>query len=547
MRPSQTKKHAKKRGRAFPKGRQTEPGAVEEIRNLLAELPRRRDLLIEYLHLIQDAHGHLSERHLAALAEEMGLALAEVFETATFYAHFHVAKDGEPPPPVTVRVCDGVACRLSGAESLRKDLAQALDGKARVARTPCAGACDTAPLAVVGRLQVAGATVQSVCQKVEAGETEPAVPPIGEHAYGSLRRCLDGGLERGDVISSVEAAELRGMGGAGFPQASKLRLMLEEPKPRLMAINADEGEPGAFKDRHCLKTDPHRVLEGALIAAWVVEAEDVYIYLRDEYAHIREILLSEIPKAEAATDGWDVRIHLRRGAGAYICGEETALMESIEGKRGLPRNRPPYPSQAGLFGRPTLINNVETLYWFGHIVEKGAQWFVEAGRPRLYSVSGRINDPGVKQAPAGTPVNRLIKDYCCGMADGHAFKAYLPGGASGGILPASLGDLPLDFGSLESQGCFVGSAAVVVLSDHDSIPDVVRGLMEFFADESCGQCTPCRIGTEKLLMMAERGHWDAALIGELSEAMGDASICGLGHSAPNPLVSALRFFPEEFK
>ncbi len=534
------KNKADRRRRAYPKGRRIDPAPREEIAGLIGD-ERRRDLLIEYLHLIQDRYGRLSAAHMAALAGEMGLAQAEVYETATFYSHFVVLDDnGEDHGKPVVRVCDGISCKMAGADGLAKKINN--DGQARVKRTPCVGACDKAPVSVAD------------IYKGGAGLAVPDYPDFEAYraggGYRALGQCLSGGRTRRDMINDVEASGLRGLGGAGFPEGRKWRFLLDQPKPRLMVVNADEGEPGTFKDRHCLENNPHRVIEGALIAAWAVEADEVYIYLRDEYPQIREILLREIPKAEAGLDGPDrnnPRIHLRRGAGSYVCGEETALIESIEGKRGLPRNRPPYPAQSGLFGLPTLVNNVETLFWVKEIAERGAGWYIEAGRPRLYSVSGRVREPGVKLAPAGTTVNQLIEDYSGGMAEGHVFKAYLPGGASGGILPAALGDLRLDFGALEAEGCFVGSAAVVVMSEADDMAETARDLMRFLADESCGQCTPCRLGTEKMLRLIEPPSWDKELIKELSQVMREASICGLGQAAPNPVLSVIRHFAGEIK
>ncbi len=538
-----------------PKGRQVDPAAVAEVRALLGDAPTRRDLLIEHLHRIQDHHGCLTARHLAALAEVMRLAQAEVYEVATFYAHFDVVRDGEtPPPPLTVRVCDGIACEMAGGADLKRDLAARLGPDVRVIGAPCVGACDRAPVAVVGRRQLGGATADAVADAVAAGATEPPLP-----AYPDLGRYIAGGgyatlraLRRGEttaeaVLASIEASGLRGLGGAGFPVTRKAGFLLAQPKPRTLVINADEGEPGTFKDRFCFETDPHRVLEGALILAAVVEAEAIYLYLRDEYPQAHAILTRELARLADAglTDG--LEMHLRRGAGAYICGEESALLESLEGKRGLPRNRPPFPAQRGLFGRPTLIHNVETAFWLREILELGADWYRGAGRPRLYSVSGRVRSPGVKRAPATVTARELIESHAGGMLDGHRFAAYLPGGASGGILPARLADLPLDFGALEAHGCFVGSGAVVVLSDRDDIRGVVGNLLRFFEDESCGQCTPCRVGCEKLLHLTAAPAWDAGLIGELSQAMADASICGLGQAAPNPVLSALRHFPEAIR
>jgi formate dehydrogenase len=548
----------RRRAAPQPKGRQVDPDALGTIRSLLGDRPRRRDLLIEHLHLIQDRFGCLTPAHVAALAHEMGLALAEVYEVATFYAHFDVLGDDDPPPPpVTVRVCDSVACFLAGGEPLREELAGRLGPGVRVVRAPCVGRCDRAPVAVVGKRPVDHATADAVARVVAGGRFDPVVPDpavgfeayVGGGGYRLLRACLAGERARDDVVAAVEASGLRGLGGAGFRSGQKWRLVRQEPKPRLLAVNADEGEPGTFKDRHLLESDPHRVLEGMLVAAWAVEAEEIYIYLRDEYPQIYELLGREVPRLRDAGLASPPAIHLRRGAGAYICGEETAMLESIEGRRGYPRHKPPFPTQVGLFGRPTLIHNVETLSWVRDVLERGPGWLANEGRNgrtglRWFSVSGRVRDPGVKLAPAGVTARELIDGYCGGMAEGHAFRAYLPGGASGGILPAALGDLPLDFGTLEPHGCFIGSAAVVVLSDRDDLRAVALNLMKFFEDESCGQCTPCRLGTEKAVELMERADWDGPLLTELSAAMRDASICGLGQAAPNPLLSVLRHFSE---
>jgi formate dehydrogenase beta subunit len=541
-----------------PKGRQVEPQALADVRALLGERERRRDLLIEHLHLIQDKYGHLSAAHLVALAQEMKLALAEVYEVATFYAHFDVVKDGEKPPPaVTVRVCDSLSCAMTGAEHLLHDLPGKLGPDVRVIRAPCMGACDRAPVCAVGHVQAMHATAESMSAAVARGShAQPHAPTISFDAYvrdggyGLLRSCRSGTRTRKDMIKAVSDAGLRGLGGAGFPTGRKWALVRAEPAPRLMAVNADEGEPGTFKDRYYLELNPHRFLEGMLIAAWVVEARDIYLYIRDEYSELRIMLEHELAWLAAFGTAGDARIHLRRGAGAYICGEESAMIESIEGKRGLPRHRPPYVAQVGLFGRPTLEQNVETLYWVRDIVEKGAAWFNSHGRRerkglRSFSVSGRVKKPGVVLAPAGVSARELIEEYCGGMAEGHSFKAYLPGGASGGILPAAMGDLPLDFGTLEPYGCFVGSHAVVILSDKDDMKAVALNLMRFFEDESCGQCTPCRVGTEKAVKLMANGPWDEALLNELSAAMRDASICGLGQAAPNPLASVFRYFRED--
>jgi NADH:ubiquinone oxidoreductase subunit F (NADH-binding)/NADH:ubiquinone oxidoreductase subunit E len=541
-----------------PKGRQVDPQALEEVRALLGDRDRRRDLLIEHLHLIQDRYRQLSAAHLAALALEMKLALTEVYEVATFYAHFDVVKENEQaPPPITVRVCDSLSCAMVGGEHLLDDLPKTLGPGVRVLRAPCMGACDRAPVVAIGHVQVMQATTKSVAEGVKAGAHAHAYRPGSDLAayraaggYALLSDCLAGGRTREAIIQAVSDANLRGMGGAGFPTGRKWTLVRAEPAPRLFAVNADEGEPGTFKDRYYMERDPHRFLEGMLIAAWVVEARETYIYLRDEYPEIRLMLADEIAKVIEAGLAPHTKIHLRRGAGAYICGEESAMIESIEGKRGLPRHRPPYVAQVGLFGRPTLEQNVETLYWVRDIVEKGATWFSSYGRRerkglRSFSISGRVKEPGVKLAPAGVTVRELIDEFCGGMLPGHTFKAYLPGGASGGILPASMGDLPLDFGTLEQYGCFVGSHAVVVLSDKDDMKAVALNLMRFFEDESCGQCTPCRVGTEKAVKLMATGPWNEALLNELSDAMRDASICGLGQAAPNPLVSVFKYFREE--
>jgi NADH:ubiquinone oxidoreductase subunit F (NADH-binding) len=547
-----------RRPRRTPKGRQVDPCALEEVRVLLGDRSRRRDLLIEHLHLIQDHYGHLSAAHLAALAQEMRLALTEVYEVATFYAHFDVVKEGETPPPaVTVRVCDSLSCAMAGAETLLRELPARLGGGVRVVRAPCMGACDRAPICAVGHSQVMQATTDQVAAAA-AKHAHPHAYPTPKDldgyqrdgGYALLKACLAGTRTRDDLIKVVSDAGLRGLGGAGFPTGRKWSLVRAEPAPRLFAVNCDEGEPGTFKDRYYLERDPHRFIEGMLIAAWVVEAPETYLYVRDEYPEVRLLLAQEIAKAEGAGLSSHTRVHLRRGAGAYICGEESAMIESIEGKRGLPRHRPPYVAQVGLFGRPTLEQNVETLYWVRDIIEKGASWFTSHGRHerkgfRSFSVSGRVDKPGVVLAPAGVTARELIDEYCGGMQPGHAFKGYLPGGASGGILPASMADLPLDFGTLEKYGCFVGSHAVVILSDQDDIKAVALNLMKFFEDESCGQCTPCRVGTEKAAKLMEQGPWNEALLTELSGLMRDASICGLGQAAPNPLLCVLKYFPEE--
>jgi formate dehydrogenase len=546
----------RRRAKATPKGRQVDPAAAHEIEVLLGDRPRRRDLLVEHLHLIQDKYHQISAAHLAALADEMKLSFAEVFETATFYAHFDIVKEGEPSiPPLTIRVCDSITCAMMGGEKLLEDLQSSAGPGIRVVRAPCVGRCDTAPAVEVGHHFVDHASVNSVFAAAKGGDTHAHLPDyVGYDAYVAaggyqlLARLRSGELNKEDLLKALDDASLRGLGGAGFPTGRKWRAVLGEPGPRLMAVNGDEGEPGTFKDRYYLETDPHRFIEGTLIGAHVVEAADVYIYMRDEYPACREILAREIAKLPRGGP----QLHLRRGAGAYICGEESSLLESIEGKRGLPRHKPPYPFQVGLFGMPTLINNIETLWWVRDIVERGADWWKSHGRNerhglRSYSVSGRVKDPGMKLAPAGITVRELIDEFCGGMAEGHTFRAYLPGGASGGILPASMDNIPLDFGTLEKFGCFIGSAAIVILSDQDSVKGAALNLMRFFEDESCGQCTPCRVGTQKAALLMEKPVWNRELLDELSQAMRDASICGLGQAASNPLTSVIKYFPEEFR
>tara|TARA_B100000686_G_scaffold274382_1_gene292413 strand:- start:395 stop:2092 length:1698 start_codon:yes stop_codon:yes gene_type:complete len=546
-----------KGGKFFEKGRQIDIYALEEVRALLGERPRRNDLLVEHLHLIQDHFGHLSHRHLVALAEDMRLALAEVFEVATFYHHFDVVPDEETAPPaLTVRVCDSLTCSLYGAQQLLGDLKEAVGDRVRVIPAPCVGRCEQAPVVAVGKRFIAKASVDSAKEHIENGAVEPAVPDFPDHqayrdkgGYQLLDACLAGKYSPQDIISILNDSGLRGLGGAGFPTGRKWEFVRREPGPRLMAVNADEGEPGTFKDRYYIETDPHRFLEGTLIGAWAVQATDVYIYLRDEYPELHLVLQREINALISA--GLDfTQLHLRRGAGAYICGEESAMLESIEGKRGLPRHKPPFPSQVGLFGRPTLINNVETLYWVRDIIEKGPESFSKHGRNggtglRTFSVSGRVKESGVKLAPAGISVQELIDEYCGGMEEGHSFKAYLPGGASGGMLPASMADIPLDFGTLEEHGCLIGSAAVIVLSDHDQVREAALNLMSFFEHESCGQCTPCRVGTEKAARLMQEESWNQPLLEDLCTVMAESSICGLGQAAVNPVRMTIAHFPEE--
>jgi formate dehydrogenase len=551
------------RVRATPKGRQVDPDARGDVRALLGDAPRRRDLLIEYLHKIQDRYGCLQARHLVALASELRISMAEVYEVATFYHHFDVIKEGDATPPaITVRVCDSLSCELAGAHELLATLQSRLGARVRVKAAPCVGRCETAPVAVVGQHPIPHATAAQVSAAVEAGHVRHpergSVTPghIGYAAYRAAggyalaAACAAGEKTPVDVMAVMENSGLRGLGGAGFPAGRKWRLVAAEPAPRLLAVNIDEGEPGTFKDRYYLERDPHRFIEGALIAAWAVGLDAIYIYLRDEYHGCRAILEQEIRALQANPPYAIPPIHLRRGAGAYICGEESAMIESIEGKRGEPRLRPPYVAQVGLFGRPTLEHNMETLHWVREILEKGPDWFAGHGRHgrrglRSFSVSGRVKKPGVHLAPAGITLRELIDEYCGGMLDGHELYGYLPGGASGGILPASKADVPLDFDTLNEYGCFIGSAAIIVLSNHDSAVAAARNVMKFFSEESCGQCTPCRVGTVKALELMKTKKWDAPLLQELSQAMMDASICGLGQAAPNPMLTVMKYFPGE--
>lgn len=546
-----------RKARPYTKGRQASQLAKAEIRALIGEFPRR-DLLIEYLHLIQDRYGYLSSKNLAALAYEMRLAQSEVYEVATFYAHFDVVhEDEQPPPPLTIRVCDSISCQLANAEKLIHDLERASMEGVRILRAPCMGRCATAPVAEVGHNHVDHATVQSLTEVVEGKHVHPTIPDYidlekyrASGGYRLWQACRDGKYSHEQILGDLEASRLKGLGGAGFPAGRKWRIVRGYEAPRLMAVNIDEGEPGTFKDRYYLERDPHRFIEGMLIAAWVVGIEKSYVYVRDEYPAIIALLREEISKVQSAGLADHLEVEIRRGAGAYICGEESAMIESIEGKRGLPRNRPPYVAEIGLFGRPTLENNVETLHWVRDIVEKGPSWFSDSGTKgcsglRSYSVSGRVKNPGVKLVSAGITIRELIDEHCGGMLDGHEFKAYLPGGASGGILPASIDDVPLDFGTLQEYGCFIGSAAIVIFSDQDNMKDVALNLMRFFRDESCGQCTPCRSGTEKAVRLMEKPEWDTELLEDLSTVMTDASICGLGQAAGNPINCVLKYFPED--
>ena len=550
-------KSGRGKGRVTPKGRQLDDGAWDEVRALLGERPRRRDLLIEYLHLIQDAHGALSAAHLRALAEEMKLSMAEVWEVATFYAHFDPLKEDETPPPaLTIRVCDSLSCELAGAEALQKALEDGLDPAAvRVLRAPCMGRCDTAPVLELGHHHIDHATVDKVISAIERGETHAHVPEYeglepyrAAGGYEALTRLrAEGDWEA--VQSQMLEAGLRGLGGAGFPSGRKWGFVRAHPGPRYLAVNGDEGEPGTFKDRFYLEREPHLFLEGMLIAAWAIEAETCFVYMRDEYPAVLEILRREIVALEAAGLVPKGFIDLRRGAGAYICGEESAMIESIEGKRGLPRHRPPFVAEVGVFGRPTLVHNVETLHWVARICREGPSVLnaVEKnGRTglRSYSVSGRVKAPGVYLLPAGSTIDDII-EAAGGMAGGHVFKAYQPGGPSSGLLPATMNDIPLDFDTLQPHGTFIGSAAVVVLSDQDRARDAALNMLRFFEDESCGQCTPCRVGCEKAVKLMQVDSWDQGLLEELCETMADASICGLGQAAPNPIRLVMKHFPDE--
>jgi formate dehydrogenase beta subunit len=551
-------KSGKGKGRRTPKGRQLEDEALAEVQALIGDRPRRRDLLIEHLHLIQDAHGHLSAAHLRALAEEMKVPQAEVYEVATFYAHFDVVKEGEAPPPaLTIRVCDSLSCELAGAQALKAALEAAVDpAEIRVLRAPCMGRCATAPTLELGHNHIDHADVEKTLAAAKAGHTHPVIPEYQNlssyrHAGGYVRlaELRDGKAGPDEVQQQILDGGLRGLGGAGFPSGKKWSFVRAERGPRYLAVNGDEGEPGTFKDRELLERDPHLFLEGMLIAAWAVEAEKAFIYMRDEYPAVLEILRHEIAALEGAGIVAPGYIDLRRGAGAYICGEESAMIESIEGKRGLPRHRPPFVAQVGIFDRPTLVHNVETLYWVARIVREGPEILnatEKNGRTglRSYSISGRVKQPGVFLLPAGSTILDLI-EAAGGMLDGHAFKAYQPGGPSAGLLPASLDDVPMDFDTLQPHGTFIGSAAVVVLSDKDRARDAALNMLRFFEDESCGQCTPCRVGCEKAVKLMQAEKWDTGLLTELSSAMVDASICGLGQAAPNPILLTIKHFGDE--
>ncbi|MEX0351471.1 MAG: NAD(P)H-dependent oxidoreductase subunit E [Paracoccaceae bacterium] len=550
-------KSGKGKGRRTPKGRQFTDEALEDVQRLLGDRPRRRDLLIEFLHLIQDAHGHLSADHICALAAEMKVGQAEVYETATFYAHFDVVKEDEAPPPaLTIRVCDSLSCEMAGAQQLQKALEEGLDAsQVRVLRAPCMGRCDTAPVLEIGHNHIDHATPEKVQEAIAAGDTHPHLPDYEDFAgyaanggYEALKTLRASG-DWEQVQEQVLASGLRGLGGAGFPSGKKWGFVRMNEGPRYLAVNGDEGEPGTFKDRYYLERTPHVFLEGMLIAAWAVEAQTCFIYMRDEYPAVLEILRREIAALEAAGIVEPGYIDLRRGAGAYICGEESAMIESIEGKRGLPRHRPPFVAQVGVFGRPTLVHNVETLYWVSKICREGPECLnatEKNGRKglRSYSVSGRVAKPGVYLLPAGSTILDVI-EAAGGMAEGHAFKAYQPGGPSSGLLPASMDDIPLDFDTLQPHGTFIGSAAVVVLSDQDTARDAALNMLRFFEDESCGQCTPCRAGCEKAVKLMQADSWDTDLLSDLCDVMADASICGLGQAAPNPIRLVMKHFSDE--
>ena len=551
-------KSGRGKGRVTPKGRQLDDAAHAEVRELLGDKSRSADLLIEHLHLIQDKFGHLSSAHLYALAHEMRLSQAEVHEVATFYAHFDVvAADEAPPPATTIRVCDSLACELAGAQQLLEALKKGMDpSEVRVLRAPCMGRCDTAPTLEIGHRHIDHATVEMVNDAIAKKDTHARMPDYenlktyqGAGGYSELEALRGGKQTVDEVQDTINASGLRGLGGAGFPSGKKWSFVRAEKGPRYLAVNGDEGEPGTFKDRYYLERTPHLFLEGMLIAAWAVDASRCYIYMRDEYPAVLKILADEIAALESAGIVDAGYVELRRGAGAYICGEESAMIESIEGKRGLPRHRPPYVAQVGIFGRPTLVHNIETLHWVARVCREGPEVLnttEKNGRTglRSFSISGRVKNPGVHLLPAGSTITDLI-EACGGMLDGHSFKAYQPGGPSAGLLPASMNDIPMDFDTLQPHGSFIGSAAIVVLSDKDSVKDAALNMLRFFEDESCGQCTPCRVGCEKAVKLMEKDKWDQPLLEDLCNVMVDASICGLGQAAPNPILLTMKHFPEE--
>ena len=558
MKKQQMRHSIDRKGRA--RGRQVDRAVRDDLENLLAtHLPLKRDRLIEYLHVIQDTYGAIASARIVALADLMKLATTEVFEVATFYHHFDVIEDdSEAPPALTVRVCESITCAMFNAEALHSELEDRFGDTVRIQAVPCVGRCAQAPVAVVGMNPIENATAEKVSAAISANDTAPEkinYLDFNEYrkvgGYALLESCHAGDYKPDEIIETLKDSNLRGLGGAGFPAGTKWSILAQQKQPRMIAVNIDEGEPGTFKDRYYLERDPHRFIEGMLIAAWAIQAEACYIYLRDEYAACRSILETELATLQAKSPVELPHIELRRGAGAYICGEESAMIESIEGKRGMPRLRPPYVAEVGLFGHPTLEHNMETLHWVRDIIQKGADWFTSHGRHertglRSFSVSGRVNKPGVHLAPAGITINELIAEYCGGMQDGHEFYGYFPGGASGGILPATMGDIPLDFDTLQPHGCFIGSAAIIIFSQHDSAREVALNAMRFFEHESCGQCTPCRVGTAKAADLMNENSWDLDLLEELAVAMVDASICGLGQAAPNPMRSAIKYFPEEF-
>ena len=550
-----------KKKRKGPKGHSVDLNALEDVKLLLGDESRQSDLLIEHLHKIQDKYQHISSRHLVALAHEMNLSTAEVYEVASFYHHFDIVKEGKTPPPaLTVRVCESLSCEMADSQGLINALEQGLDNNVRVQKVPCVGRCQHAPVAVVGQNPIHQATAESVITAVDNKQvTEQVTDYISmdtykaEGGYQTLRKVIEGKISKESIMKKMEDSGLRGLGGAGSPAGRKWRIVNSFAAPRMMAVNIDEGEPGTFKDRHYLELDPHRFLEGMIIAALTVDCDAIYVYLRDEYAGCREILTKEIANLQANPPSNIYKmppIYLRRGAGAYICGEESAMVESIEGKRGMPRLRPPFLAEVGLFGRPTLEHNMESVYWVRDILEKGPDWFSSHGRHdrkglRSFSISGRVNKPGVHLAPAGITMRELIDEYCDGMQDGHEFYGYFPGGASGGMLPESMADIPMDFDTLNQYGCFIGSAAVIVFSNQDSAKQLALNTMRFFEEESCGQCTPCRVGTAKASTLMAEKDWNIELLEELSSVMVDASICGLGQAAPNPMKCVIKYFPNE--
>ena len=558
IRQNRMRKSTDRKGRA--RGRRINTTVREALETLLDDhMPLQRDRLIEYLHVIQDTHGAINSERVVALADLMGLPTTEVFEVATFYHHFDVVEDdSEAPPALTVRVCESVTCAMYDAEALQSELEDRYGDQVRIQPVPCVGRCASAPVAVVGMNPIEHATAEKVSEAIKENNTGPETInylDLDEYrkvgGYDLVEACHAGKHTPEEIIELLKDSNLRGLGGAGFPAGTKWSILAQQKKPRMIAVNIDEGEPGTFKDRYYLERDPHRFVEGMLIAAWAIDAEACYIYLRDEYAACRDILETELAALTANPPVTLPHIELRRGAGAYICGEESAMIESIEGKRGMPRLRPPYVAEVGLFGNPTLEHNMETLHWVRDIIQKGPEWFTSHGRHertglRSFSVSGRVNNPGVHLAPAGITINELIDEYCGGMEDGQQFYGYFPGGASGGILPASMGDIPLDFDTLQPHGCFIGSAAIIIFSEQDSAREVALNAMRFFEHESCGQCTPCRVGTAKATDLMSKESWDLNLLEELAVAMVDASICGLGQAAPNPMRCAIKYFPQEF-